>query len=125
MLTHIRQWARQMKREVIALYLSARDSRTPWYAKVLAAAVTAYALSPIDLIPDFIPVLGLLDDLLIVPAGLWVAVRLIPPEVLQDCRQRAEHLATRPVSRRAAVIVVLIWLATLAMAGRLLWPPEP
>lgn len=92
----------------------------PWHAKALAGAVAAYALSPIDLIPDFIPVLGYLDDLLIVPAGIWLAIRLIPPEVMDEARQRAAGEA-RPVSRAAAVAIVAIWVALAGAAVWLIW----
>lgn len=110
MATRLRNWAVVIKRDSIALYLAARDPRTPWYAQLLAALVVAYALSPIDLIPDFIPVLGLLDDLLLVPAGLWLVLRLIPTDVICDCRARASGIATRPVSRLAAFVIVVIWI---------------
>ncbi len=83
-------WARRLKRDATVLYLVARHPRTPWYARALAAAVAAYALSPIDLIPDFIPVIGYLDDLVIVPLGVAAVMRLVPGEVLTECRQRAE-----------------------------------
>src|SRR6185312_9500562 len=110
MLDALKQWARSLKRDVVALWLAARDPRVPWYAKALAGAVAAYALSPIDLIPDFIPVLGYLDDLLIVPAGIFLAVRLIPPDVLAELRQRAEQQAARPRSLVAMGVIVAIWL---------------
>ena len=90
MLEGLKAKARALKREVQALILAARDPRTPWYAKWLVAGVVAYALSPIDLIPDFIPVLGLLDDLIIVPLGIVIAIRLIPAQVLAECRARVE-----------------------------------
>jgi len=110
-----------VKRDAVALYLAARDPRTPWHAKLLAGIVVAYALSPIDLIPDFIPVLGYLDDLLLVPLGLWLAVRLIPADVMEDCRARGAELAERPASRTAAAVIVVIWLAALAAAVRLVY----
>src|SRR5919197_4806491 len=83
-------WARRLKLEVHALYLAYRDPRVPWYARVFAACVVAYAFSPIDLIPDPIPVLGYLDDVIIVPLGIWLAVKMIPPDVLAECRARAD-----------------------------------
>ena len=89
MLEKIKAKATQLKRELVALYLASRDPRTPWYAKTMIAAVVAYALSPIDLIPDFIPIFGYLDDLVLLPIGIWLAIRMIPPEILQDCRERA------------------------------------
>lgn len=113
----LRAWARSLKRDTHAVWLAARDPRTPWYAKALGLAVAAYALSPIDLIPDFIPVLGLMDDLLIVPAGLWLTLKLIPPEVLATHRAAAEAAADRPVSQVAAMVVIVIWIGLAAVAG--------
>jgi uncharacterized membrane protein YkvA (DUF1232 family) len=110
LLDQLRDRARLLKRDTLALHLAARDPRTPWYAKLVAAAVLAYALSPFDLIPDFIPVLGYLDDLIIVPLGIAVVLRLVPPEVLADCRARADVRTHGPVSRVGAIIVVAIWL---------------
>lgn len=111
----LREWARSLKRDIVALWLAARDPRVPWYAKATAGAVAAYALSPIDLIPDFIPVLGYLDDLLIVPAGIWLAIRMIDPVLMAEFRARASD-AARPRSRTAAIVVVLLWLAAAALA---------
>lgn len=116
----LRQWARAIKRDVIALYLAARDPRVPWHAKALSAAVAAYALSPIDLIPDFIPVLGYLDDLVIVPLGILAAVRLIPPALMAEHRAAAAEIAARPVSRTGAVAIVLIWIAAALLVALLL-----
>ncbi|WP_044874430.1 YkvA family protein [Pseudomonas sp. LFM046] len=110
LLTRLKQWARTIKRDVHALWLAARDPRTPWWAKVLALVVAAYALSPIDLIPDFIPVLGYLDDLVLVPFGIWLVVRLIPVELMEEHRATAAQAASRPVSRAAAGVFVVIWL---------------
>lgn len=109
-LQRARQWACGLKRDVVAVYLAARDRRTPWAVRVLAVAVAAYALSPIDLVPDFIPVLGYLDDLLIVPLGLMLVLRLLPPQVLADARVHAAQLLARPRSYAAAALVVLLWL---------------
>jgi uncharacterized membrane protein YkvA (DUF1232 family) len=117
----LRRWARGLKREVHALYLSARDARTPWYAKAVAIAVAGYALSPIDLIPDFIPILGYLDDLLIVPLGILLAVRLVPPDVMAEHRAAAALATRRPVSRVAAALIVLVWLVAAAAAGLWAW----
>ena len=102
---------------MVALWIAARDPRTPWLAKALAGFVAAYALSPIDLIPDVIPVLGYLDDLLIVPAGIWLAVRRIPPDLMAELREQAESRA-RPRSRVAAAIIITLWLAVAAL---LIW----
>ena len=112
----LKGWARALKRDVVALRLAARDPRVPWYAKALAAAVAAYALSPIDLIPDFIPVIGYLDDLVIVPIGIWLAVRMIPPGVMAEYRAAAAT-APRMTSRAGAIAIVAIWLLGLAALG--------
>ena len=96
------------------LYLAARDPRTPLAAKLLAGLVAAYALSPIDLIPDFIPVLGLLDDLVIVPLGAWAVLRMLPASLLAELRERAAEIDRRPVSRGGAAIIVIVWIATIA-----------
>jgi uncharacterized membrane protein YkvA (DUF1232 family) len=120
-LTRLRTWARTLKRDVIALWLAARDPRVSWLAKLVAATVAAYALSPIDLIPDFIPVLGLLDDLLLVPLGIMLAVGLIPPQLMAELRQAAEQ-QSRPKSRGGLVMVLVIWLAAAALLGLAFWP---
>lgn len=120
MLNRLKDWARVMARETVSLYLATRHPGTPWYAKVLAALVVAYALSPIDLIPDFLPVIGYLDDLLLLPIGLWLCVRMIPDEVMAECRARAAGLDKPPVSRPAAVVIVLLWLAGAAVLGWIL-----
>jgi uncharacterized membrane protein YkvA (DUF1232 family) len=113
----LRSWAREIKRDVHALYLCARDPRVPWYAKAVALAVAAYALSPIDLIPDFIPVLGYLDDAIIVPLGILLAVRLIPADVLAEHRASAAEAGERPVSRTAAIVIITIWVSLALLAG--------
>ena len=111
----LREWARVLKRDVVALWIAARDPRVPWYAKATAGAVAAYALSPIDLIPDVIPVIGYLDDLLIVPVGIWLAIRMIGPSLMAEFRARASE-ASRPRSYGAAIVIVLLWLAAGALA---------
>ena len=116
-MTSLREWARRLKREALTAYYAARHPGTPWLVRLLALAVAAYALSPIDLIPDFIPVLGYLDDLMLVPLGLWLVVRLVPDAVLQECRARAEATASQPVSRGAAAVIVSIWAAALSWAA--------
>ena len=113
----IRDWARFIKRDVHALYLSGRDPRVPWYAKALAVIVAGYALSPIDLIPDFIPVLGYLDDVVLLPIGIFLVVRLIPPEIMAEHRATAGAGSEGLVSRVAAAIIAAIWLASLILAG--------
>ena len=104
------------KGEIVALYLAGRDPRTPWYAKAMIAAVVAYALSPIDFIPDFIPILGYLDDLVLLPIGIWLAIRMIPAEILQDCRQRAVTAEFQlPRNWRAAVAIFFLWVTALIL----------
>jgi uncharacterized membrane protein YkvA (DUF1232 family) len=111
-------WAHAAKRDVLALYLAARDPRVPRGVKVLALAIAAYALSPIDLIPDFIPVIGYLDELILLPAALWLVARLIEPSIMSELRNRAAEIAERPASPMGAVIVVTIWILA---AGLLMW----
>lgn len=117
LLYDLKQRARLLKAETFALYLAARHSDTPWYTKLLVAAVAAYALSPIDLIPDFVPILGYVDDLILIPMGIALAIKMIPPAVLAECRAQAQRKLSngKPVSRAAAVVVVVIWLALAAL----------
>jgi uncharacterized membrane protein YkvA (DUF1232 family) len=112
----LRDWARGIKRDVTALYFAARDPRVPWYAKAVALAVAAYALSPIDLIPDFIPVLGYLDDVIIVPLGILLAVRLIPADILAEHRAAASATGDKPTSRTAAAVIIAIWIGLALVA---------
>lgn len=112
--------ARALKREVAAVALAARDPRTPWAARLLVLAIVAYAVSPIDLIPDFIPVLGFLDEIVLLPAALMLAIRLIPPDVLAAARARADGQRLAP-SRGAAIAIVLVWLALAALTLHLAW----
>lgn len=120
LLEKLKHHARQLKRETFALYLAARHPGTPWHAKLFVAAVAAYAFSPIDLIPDFIPVLGYLDDLILIPLGIMLAVKLVPPDVLAECRARAQEIMAngKPVSRIASAVIVVIWLALAALCIR-------
>ena len=113
-LDRLRGWARTVKRDVVALYFAVRDPRVPWVAKVVATCVVAYALSPIDLIPDFIPVLGYLDDLILVPLGILLTVHLVPADVMADLRTRADLRMALPKSRGAAIVVVSIWVVAIA-----------
>ena len=108
---------RELKREIHALYFAAKHPQTPWYAKLFVAAVVAYALSPIDLIPDFVPILGYLDDLILVPLGIAAAIKLIPPHVLAESRARADEAAShaKPTSRIAAAVIVCIWIVVTAL----------
>lgn len=115
MLERLKDWARDLKRDVIVLWLAARDPRVPWYAKAMAGLVAGYALSPIDLIPDFVPVLGYLDDLLIVPAGIWITMRLIPPPVVAELRIRASG-QRKPNSAIGLAIVLALWLGAIGIS---------
>ncbi|TDB27248.1 DUF1232 domain-containing protein [Stenotrophomonas sp. ATCM1_4] len=121
----LRQWAKELKRQTLVVYFVARDPRTPWPLRLLALGIAAYALSPIDLIPDVIPLLGYLDDLVIVPLGLLLVLRRVPAEVLDDARQRAAAAATRPVSRAMAAIILVVWIASLTALGAWLWRSMP
>jgi len=117
MIDRLRKRARSLKAEVYALYLAYRDPRVPLYARIFAAGVVAYAFSPIDLIPDFIPVIGYLDDLVLVPLGIALALKMIPPPVMEECRARAKEVMAqgKPVSLAAAAIIVAIWLLLAAL----------
>jgi uncharacterized membrane protein YkvA (DUF1232 family) len=110
MYSRIKIWASRLHRDVHALYLASRDPRVPWYAKALAIAVAGYALSPIDLIPDFIPVLGYLDDLIILPLGIWLVIRLIPEDVMDEHRAMADQAGKRPVSRAGMIAIIALWI---------------
>jgi uncharacterized membrane protein YkvA (DUF1232 family) len=116
-MAELKDWARAIERDAHAVYLAARDPRSPWYAKALALCVAGYALSPIDLIPDFIPIVGYLDDAILVPLGILAVVKMIPPEVVAECRATAAQAAERPVSRGAAIAIAAIWALFLALAG--------
>jgi uncharacterized membrane protein YkvA (DUF1232 family) len=119
-------WAAALKREVMTLWFACRDPRTPWYARVLAMLIVAYALSPIDLIPDFIPVLGYLDELILLPVGTYLVLKLVPAEALADARARAqswvESRQPKPRNWIAAAVIVLLWVAVLWAAFLLIWP---
>lgn len=112
--------AKRIRIDAHAAWLAARDPRCPWYARALGLAVTAYALSPIDLIPDFIPVLGLLDDALLIPFGLWLFVRMVPPEMFAEHRAAAASAAERPVSRGGIALVAAAWIAAASLTAWLL-----
>ena len=121
MFSVLKIWARALKRDVHAIYLAGRHPRTPWYAKLIAIAVAGYALSPIDLIPDFIPVVGYVDDLIIVPLGIWLVVWLVPKEIMAECRAIASKAETRPHGKVAVIIVVAIWIFAAALLGWLVF----
>jgi uncharacterized membrane protein YkvA (DUF1232 family) len=117
MLRILKTWARRLIRDVHAVYLAAGDPRVPWYARILAIVVAGYALSPIDLIPDFIPVIGYADDLVIVPLGIWLVVWLIPKEVMTEYRAKANEAGQRPRSKIAAIVIVAIWIFATVVLG--------
>jgi uncharacterized membrane protein YkvA (DUF1232 family) len=118
----LERWGRAAKRDAIAVWLAARDPRVPLAVKAFAALVAAYALSPIDLIPDFIPVLGLLDDLILLPAAVWVILRFIDPEIIAEHRAAATEIAARPVSVWGATVVIAVWIAAAALVMWIFWP---
>jgi uncharacterized membrane protein YkvA (DUF1232 family) len=117
MLSRLKIWARTLRRDGHAVYLASRDPRVPWYVKWLAMAVAGYALSPIDLIPDFIPVVGYLDDLIIVPLGIWLVVSLVPDGIMAECRAKADIAGQRPISRTGMIVIIVLWLAGALALG--------
>jgi uncharacterized membrane protein YkvA (DUF1232 family) len=121
-LSSLKARARSIKRDVVALWLASRDPRVPWYAKFVASAVAAYTLSPIDLIPDFIPVLGYLDDLIIVPLGILLAIKLIPAALFAEFREQAVRSEQRPTSRVGLLFIVAVWVVAAAWLAWLFWP---
>ncbi len=121
LITKFKERARALKKETYALYLACRDVRTPWYAKILAACVVGYAFSPIDLIPDFIPVLGLLDDLILIPLGIALVIKMIPAEVMIDSRQKTQEMAEKPTNLYAAFVIILIWVGLALITGWLVF----
>ena len=120
--TRLRDWARAIKRDVVALYIAARDPRVPWYVKLAAAAIAAYALSPIDLIPDFIPVLGYIDEVILLPVAIALVIKMIPAPLMAEFRDEAQRQAERPTSRAGALVIVAIWVAALALTLWAFWP---
>ncbi|RWD30859.1 MAG: DUF1232 domain-containing protein [Mesorhizobium sp.] len=120
-LASAKQWARTIKRDVVALWIAARDPRVPWYAKATAGVVAAYALSPIDLIPDFIPIIGYLDDLIIVPLGIMAAVRMIPVALMEEFREKATSQA-KPVSKAGLAFMTLVWILAATLLMWMFWP---
>src|SRR5919112_4733265 len=113
-----KRWARRLSAQTYALYLAYRHPKTPWYAKALTALIVGYVFSPIDPIPDFIPVVGLLDEMVVVPIGVLLAAKMIPPDVFEECREKAREVAEgeKPVSRIAAVVIVAVWVLCVALA---------
>jgi uncharacterized membrane protein YkvA (DUF1232 family) len=117
MLSRIKSWASALKRDGHAIYLASGDPRVPWYAKALAIVVAGYALSPIDLVPDFIPIVGYLDELILLPLGIWLVVALIPPEIMVEYRAKADEAGQRPTSRTGMAAIILLWIAGAWMLG--------
>ncbi|RFU60455.1 YkvA family protein [Peribacillus glennii] len=115
MISKIKAWARNLKKQLYILYFAYKDGRVPWYTKLFTACVVAYAFSPVDLIPDFIPVLGYVDDIIIVPLGIMIALRLIPENVIRDCSEKASELMKngKPKNWIAGSIIILIWFLIL------------
>ena len=112
---------KRLKRETLALYLAARDPRVPFFVKILVGIIVAYALSPIDLIPDFIPVLGYLDDLILLPLAIWFVLKLIPKDIMDECRAKAALMSEAPMSRAGAIGIGLLWIGGIALFGTWLW----
>lgn len=110
-------WAKALERDVFALWIAARSARTPWIAKLIAGSVAAYAFSPIDLIPDFIPIIGYLDDLIIIPLGIALVVRLIPAQLMAEFRTEALLISDRPMSYAAATVVIVVWTVVMVVLG--------
>jgi uncharacterized membrane protein YkvA (DUF1232 family) len=122
----LRRWARAVKQDVLALYIAARDPRVPWYVKLAAAAIAAYALSPIDPIPDFIPVLGYFDELIVLPIAMFFVIEMIPSPLMEEFRAEAQRRSERPVSRAAAAVIIGLWIAAAAFLLWAFWPtPVP
>lgn len=123
MLARLKIWARKLKTEIYAVYLASQDPRTPLMAKILAVCIVGYAFSPIDLIPDFIPVLGFLDDALLLPLGIWLVIKMIPPQVLAESREKAQlrQSENKPQNWIAAGFIILIWLSLAVLAGVYFW----
>eukprot|EP01120_Amphizonella_sp_Union-15-10_P014313 TRINITY_DN6894_c0_g1_i1.p1 TRINITY_DN6894_c0_g1~~TRINITY_DN6894_c0_g1_i1.p1 ORF type:complete len:129 (+),score=9.52 TRINITY_DN6894_c0_g1_i1:135-521(+) len=116
MFQKIKKAAKALKKETYAVYLATKDRRTPWYAKLLGIIIISYALSPIDLIPDFIPILGYLDDIILVPVGIWLLLKLIPGEVMEECRQRAElELNKKEKNWFVGAIIIVIWISSASL----------
>ena len=122
MLSRWKDWARRVRQEVVAVWIASRDPRVPWYAKAAAILVAAYALSPIDLIPDFIPVLGYVDDLILVPLGILLVVRLVPPSLMREFRDEAARREGAPKSRAGAIAIVSLWIGAAVLILWLFWP---
>ncbi|AKR36163.1 TPA: DUF1232 domain-containing protein [Bacillus thuringiensis] len=117
----MKKWARNLKKQLLVLYLAYRDERVPWYAKLFTMLVVAYAFSPIDLIPDFIPILGYLDDLILVPLGVYLALKLIPKEVLEDCKRKVEERQTisKPKNWITGIIIITLWILVFVWAVKI------
>jgi len=121
MFARVKRWAKNIRRDTYAVGLVARDPRVPWYTKALAIVVAGYAFSPLDLIPDFIPVIGFVDDVILVPLGIVLVIKLVPPEILQEHREHADRAMALPKNRIGAIVVVCIWVAVVGVSAWLAW----
>ncbi len=119
----LKDWARAIKKDVVALYIAGRDPRVPWYVKAAAVVIAAYALSPIDLIPDFIPVLGYLDEVILLPIVISLLIMMIPEPLMAEFREEAQRRLERPTSRIAAAAIIVLWIATITLTLWAFWPP--
>lgn len=121
MFARVKRWAKNIRRDTYAIGLVARDPRVPWYTKALAIVVAGYAFSPLDLIPDFIPVIGFVDDVILVPLGIVLVIKMVPAEILQEHRAHADRAMALPKNRIGAVVIVCIWVAVVGVSGWLAW----
>jgi uncharacterized membrane protein YkvA (DUF1232 family) len=122
--TPLKDWARAIKTDVVALYIAGRAPRVPWYVKAAAVAISAYALSPIDFIPDFIPVLGYLDEVILLPVAIALVIRMIPDPLMAEFREEAQRRSERPVSRTATAVIIALWIAAATFLLWALWPTQ-
>ena len=121
MFARLKRWSRNLRRDTYAVGLIARDRRVPWYTKTLALLVAGYALSPLDIIPDFIPVIGFVDDVILLPLGIWAVIKLVPPEILREHREHAERAIDLPKNRWGGIVLLCLWLAAIGISGWFVW----
>jgi uncharacterized membrane protein YkvA (DUF1232 family) len=121
MFAGLKRWSRNVRRDTYAVGLIARDGRVPWYTKTLALLVAGYALSPLDIIPDFIPIVGFVDDVILVPLGILAVIKLVPPEILREHREHAERAMSLPTNRIGGTVLLCIWLAVVGFSAWLVW----
>ncbi len=121
MFARLKRWSRNVRRDTYAVRLIARDRRVPWYTKTLALLVAGYALSPLDIIPDFIPVIGFVDDVILVPLGILAVIKLVPPEILREHREHAERTINLPKNRIGGIALLCLWITAVGISAWLLW----